>query len=223
MTAVLYVISDRQHLQLPLLQALLESASGGADIIQIRDKKLPAQEVYNLYTSVRAEMQRLGVSPQLFVNDRVDVSLAVHANGVHLAAKSLALPVAKSVLKSAGWQGTVGVSVHSLDEARTAETAGADYITFGHIFASESHRGQPPRGVFALQKIVDAVKIPVIAIGGIQIQNMGPVLETGCSGVAVIGAVMHQESPFYAVQKLKEQIYKSDIQPKYRFPIRITN
>ncbi len=218
MAAVLCVISDRQNLKIPLSEALCQAAKGGADVIQIRDKKLPASEIFAICSSLWSKIENLQHAPELFVNDRVDIAIASHLGGVHLAAKSLPIRVAKSVLREANWQGTVGVSVHSLDEAVTAEEHGADYITYGHIFASESHRGEPPRGLSALARIVDAVNIPVIAIGGIQVQNIGPVLSTGCSGVAVIGAVMHQDYPYDAVQKLKEQIYKSTTKPKFLFP-----
>ncbi len=217
MTAVLHVISDRQNLQISLTDALAEAASGGADVIQIREKKWPAKEVYDLCTELQARLRGTKKLPKIFVNDRIDIALAAKTSGVHLAAKSLPLPIAKAVLHSAGWCGIVGISVHSLDEALEAEQAGADYITFGHIFASESHRGQPPRGIAALKRIVDCIGIPVIAIGGIQVQNVGPVLETGCSGVAVIGAVMHQASPLLAVKKLKDEMLKVSIQPKIPF------
>lgn len=219
MAAVLHVISDRQNLQIPLPEALYQAASGGADVIQIREKKLPASETFSLCSSFRTQLEDLVHAPRLFVNDRVDIALATPADGVHLAAKSLPIAVAKSVLSAAKWKGIVGISVHSLEEAIAAEKQGADYITFGHIFASESHKGQPPRGVSALQRIVDSVHIPVIAIGGISVQNIGPVLETGCSGIAVIGSVLYQKSPYDAVQKLKEQMDKSTVTPKFAFPI----
>jgi thiamine-phosphate diphosphorylase len=216
--AVLHVISDRQNLQIPLAEALESAARGGPDVIQIREKRMPAAEIYAFCSVFRSVLEGIVQPPQLFVNDRVDIAIATPTNGVHLAAKSLPIRVAKSTLSKAGWRGVIGISVHNLGEALAAEKEGADYITFGHIFASESHKGQPPRGLIALERVVDAVEIPVIAIGGITPLNVAPVLSTGCSGVAVIGAVMHQKIPYDAVQKLREQINKSTTTPKYIFP-----
>ncbi len=219
MGAVLHVISDRQKQAAPIHHALLQAAKGGADIIQIREKKTPAAEIYELCSLIQSELANMSNRSQLFVNDRLDVALAIGAQGVHLAARSLPIPIAKVVLAKAAFSGVVGVSVHSLDEALIAERAGADYITFGHIYASESHCGEPARGLWALQRVVDAVKIPVVAIGGINPQNVVPVLDTGCSGIAVIGAVVHQLNPLAAVLRLKEQMAKAHIKPKFPFPL----
>jgi thiamine-phosphate pyrophosphorylase len=156
----------------------------------------------------------------LFVNDRVDVAMAVGASGVHLAAKSLPIPAVKQLVARASWPGLVGCSVHSLEAALVAAAAGADYITFGHVYASESHPGLPPRGVRELARIVEAVEIPVIAIGGIDASNVEPVLETGCAGVAVIGAVLGQDDPQRAAHRLKERMARVNVRPKRPFPLR---
>ncbi|MCL6517643.1 thiamine phosphate synthase, partial [Alicyclobacillus sp.] len=192
MNPVLHVISDRQRHALPLPEALTQAALGGADVLQIREKKAPAAEVYALCLEVRERCQAAGVRPQLFVNDRIDVAIALEADGVHLAAKSLPVAVARGLAERSGWKGVIGCSVHSLEEAIAAEASGADYVTFGHVFASESHPGVPPRGLYALRRVVEAVRIPVIAIGGIDPANVAAVLATGCHGVAVIGAVINQ-------------------------------
>jgi thiamine-phosphate diphosphorylase len=223
MRAVLHVISDRQRKPVPLFDVLTQAAEGGADVIQIREKKAPALETYQLCTSLKAKLGQLNCTPQLFVNDRVDVAMAVCADGVHLASRSLPPAAVKAVTKQSSWHGLVGVSVHSVEEAQLAAAAGADYVTFGHVFASESHQGQPPRGLLALERVVCAVDIPVIAIGGIDVHNVGPVLDTGCSGVAVIGAVLHHANPRYATERLKEEMDKARTKPRFAFPLGTVN
>ncbi|KPV40891.1 thiamine phosphate synthase [Alicyclobacillus ferrooxydans] len=217
MSAVLHVISDRTRHRSPLLEALGLSAEGGADVIQIREKKAPVSETYSLVTELQRQLFAKQQSPALFVNDRVDVAFAANLAGVHLASKSLPIPVVDQLRRRVNWSGQIGCSVHSLDEALAAEQAGVDYVTFGHIYASESHPGMPPRGLYALRRVVEALSIPVIAIGGIDRSNLAPVLETNCSGVAVIGAVLNAANPLEATRALKEIMNDSTALPKIPF------
>ncbi|MCL6632678.1 MAG: thiamine phosphate synthase [Alicyclobacillus herbarius] len=219
MNAVLHVVSDRQRTRLPLHESLLQSVEGGADVIQWREKKAPAAQSYQECSAFLQAMADAGQQAALFVNDRLDVAMAVGALGVHLAAKSLPVAVARRVADRAQWPGLIGCSVHSFEAAVAAAQAGADYITFGHIFASESHPGLPPRGVGELRRIVEAVSIPVIAIGGIDHTNVDVVLATGCSGVAVIGAVIGHPNPRQAARQLKQAMARSPVQPKHPFPL----
>lgn len=218
MSAVLHVVSDRGRNQLPLEQALLEAAKGGADILQIRDKKAPARETYELCQTVQKSVRELGLKAQIFVNDRADIALAAGLQGIHLANRSLPVTAVRSLAQHSQWQPVIGVSVHSLDEALAAQDAGANYVTFGHIYASESKRGLPPRGIFALERIVSKLDIPVVAIGGIDKSNAAPVLETGVSGIAVIGAVLGSQTPRELTESLKSEMEKTRVQPKIPFP-----
>lgn len=221
---VLHVISDRQRHQIPLLDALVGAAKGGADVIQIREKKAPASETFELVSQLHTAFTHFDGSnwrPSLFVNDRADIAIASDLSGVHLAAKSLPIGVVSALRHRSQWRGLIGCSVHALDEAKRAEEAGADYVTFGHIFASESHPNLQPRGIQALHRVVDALSIPVVAIGGIDKLNIVPVLETGCSGVAVIGAVLDAADPEAATRSLKLAMQDSSVKPKVAFwPIR---
>lgn len=217
MSAVLHVISDRNRHRLPLLQTLVEAAKGGADVIQIREKKAPASETYALVRQLQAHLSNEGILSTIFANDRTDIAIAANLGGVHLAAKSLPIAVVHKLRSLAGWKGLIGCSAHALDEAIQAEQAGADYVTFGHIFASESHPGLPPRGLNALRRVVEALSIPVIAIGGIHQGNVGAVLATGCSGIAVIGAVLNADDAQDAARNLKQAMEKSGTLPKVSF------
>lgn len=215
--AVLHIISDKQRHHLPLLEALLASAQGGADVLQIRDKKSPPAETFELSQRLLSRCQMEQLRPKILINDRLDIALALPTDGVHLASKSLPVPVVQRLREQMSWRGIIGCSVHSYEEALQASESGVDYLTFGHIYASESHRDVAPRGLRALGRIVEAVKVPVIAIGGIDASNVVPVLETGVSGVAVIGAVLGQPDPRRAAHTIKEQMVKSSTRPKHPF------
>lgn len=219
MRAVLHVVSDRQRSRLPVEQALAQSAAGGADVLQVRQKKQPAAETYALLARLGKIGRDLGTATRLVVNDRMDVAMAAGADGVHLAAKSLPVCVAATVRRASSWSGLIGCSVHALPEALAAMAQGADYVTFGHVFASASHRDLPPRGLEALADIVDALDIPVVAIGGIDGSNLRAVLQTGCSGVAVIGAVMDSDDPRRATENLVDILARASRSPRIPFPV----
>ncbi|MCY0893528.1 MAG: thiamine phosphate synthase [Acidibacillus sp.] len=214
MQAVLHVISDRKRHVHPLFDALLESARGGADIIQIREKKAPSLETFDLCASLIASCTKERLATQLFVNDRVDVALSLPTAGIHLAAKSLPLEQVLKLREQTLWKGHIGCSVHSVEEALQAQERGADYVTFGHIFASSSHIGLPPKGVYALARVVDALSIPVIAIGGIDATNVQSVLASKCSGIAVISAVLASDQPKQTTQHIKKLMLQSTIEVK---------
>ena len=151
---------------------------------------------------------------RLAINDRLDVALAVGAGGVHLAGQSL--PVAEAVRVAAG-RLLVGRSVHDLEEARRAADDGADYLTFGHVFPTQSHPGVPPRGLAQLAEIVEAVQVPVLAIGGISSANLDQVLATGCAGIAVISAVLADAHPQAAAARLRQALDTSRHRPRRPF------
>ncbi|GMA56755.1 thiamine-phosphate synthase [Alicyclobacillus sacchari] len=183
----------------------------------MRDKKVPASVTYDLVGELRASLAVRACHPQLFVNDRVDIAIAADLDGVHLAAKSLPVDTVHALRKRLDLTFAVGCSVHASDEAVAAERAGADYVTFGHVFPSASHPGLPPQGLRALERVVEAVSIPVIAIGGIDERNVREVLATGCSGIAVIGAVLAADRPRDAASRLKDAMASANVNPKVPF------
>jgi thiamine-phosphate pyrophosphorylase len=182
---------------------------GGVDWVQLRDKSASAQTLLAMARQLRNVVRQHAAS--LAVNDRVDVGLAAHADGVHLAAQSL--PVADAVELAAG-RLLVGRSVHSLEEAVAAASDGADYVTFGNVFPTSTHPGLPPRGLAQLEQIVLAVDVPVLAIGGITAENVEEVLGTGCAGVAVISAILSAADPSAAAARLRRALNSSHHQPR---------
>lgn len=209
----LHIITDGVKQQDELLPVITAAAQAGADYIQLRYKSAPALALYTLGKAVQSALagQRTG----LLINDRVDVALALSAQGVHLAAKSLPVEQVRPLVKE---KMLVGCSVHSVEEAVAAERAGASYVTYGHIFTTPSKPGLAPRGTDALRQVVDAVSIPVLAIGGITPENIAQVLATGAAGIAVIGAVMAQADPYAATCALRHCLDHSPCMPKCPLP-----
>ncbi|WP_232463329.1 thiamine phosphate synthase [Tumebacillus avium] len=209
----LHVITDgiRQVEELKTIVRL--AVQGGADVIQLRYKSAPALDLFRLGAEIHPLIQQEG--GRLLINDRADVALALDAGGVHLAAKSLPIASARPLFLPEKW---IGCSVHSVEEALDAQEQGATYITYGHIFATGSKPGLPPRGLDALRKVVEAVEIPVLAIGGITTDNIEDVLATGAAGIAVISAVMADGDPKRAALALREKMDASAHRPLHELP-----
>jgi thiamine-phosphate pyrophosphorylase len=152
-------------------------------LLQIREKSLPARVLYELATRA-AEITR-GSKTRLLVNDRADIARAAGADGVHLTSQSLPAGV---VRRTFGSEFLIGVSTHSLDEARAARDGGADFVVFGPVFDTESKRGfGAPQGLDKLRQVADELRgFPVLAIGGISLENAGACFDAGASGVAAI-------------------------------------
>ncbi|HEX5833486.1 MAG TPA: thiamine phosphate synthase [Pyrinomonadaceae bacterium] len=152
-------------------------------LFQIREKNLPARKLYEL-VSRAVEITR-GSATRLLVNDRFDVALATGADGVHLTSVSLPTRVVREVC---GPEFVIGVSTHSLDEARAARDNGADFCVFGPVFETESKRSfGPPQGLERLKEVVAGVPgFPVLAIGGVSIDNAESCFAVGASGFAGI-------------------------------------
>jgi thiamine-phosphate pyrophosphorylase len=140
----------------------------------------------------------------LFINDRVDVAMAVDAAGVQLSQTSLPVVTTRALL---GPQKIIGVSTHSLQEAKEAEQNGADFVLFGPVYftASKAAYGAP-QGLAALKTIVDNISLPVYAIGGIKPENIESTKKLGVRGVALISAIVSAESPKEAAAKMLRQL-----------------
>ncbi len=181
----LYLITHRKQTRIPLSAAVRLALEGGVRAIQLREKDLPIRELLALSQELRAMTKEFGA--KLFINDQVDVAVAVEADGVHLGHASMP---AAAVRKIVGNKLMIGVSTHNVEEARLAESAGADFVTFGPIYEtpSKAHLGAPA-GLDALKNVKRAVDIPIFALGGIKGGNIGHVLWAGAYGVSMISAI----------------------------------
>ena len=196
----LYVVTDRHEAAGRDLEEIVAAAAqGGAGAIQLREKDLSARDLYALGARLQAALSPYGVP--LLINDRLDVALALDAAGVHLAGHSLPTAVARRVL---GAGKLLGVSTHSVEEARRAAEDGADFIVFGPVFTTPSKVAYgPPQGLQHLTTVVRAVRIPVLAIGGIDRTNLPQIVQAGAYGVAMIRAVLAAPDPYKATQQLR--------------------
>jgi len=199
----LYVVTDEGLSRgLSHTQLAERALAGGADVIQLRDKKLEGRRLMEHARAIRKLTNDAGKS--FIVNDRLDVALASGADGVHLGQEDMALADARA-LAPEGF--LIGVTVHDLREAVEAEKGGADYLGLSPIFAtgSKSDAGSAC-GLDMLRKVKRAVSVPVVAIGGINAANAREVLEAGADGLAVISAVVSQPDVEAAARSLKAEI-----------------
>ncbi|MHB8292292.1 MAG: thiamine phosphate synthase [bacterium] len=180
-------------------QAAIDSKTS---LFQLRNKNISGNDFYYIVMKLRKFFNLYSNKenkPLLIVNDRADIADIVGADGVHIGDGDLPLSYIKKIYP----QLIAGVSVKNIDEAKKAEAEGADYIGAGSVFAtsSKSDAGKPI-GLDILAKICDSVKIPVIAIGGINLDNAEKVIGTGVKGIAVISAVSGAKDPLTAAIKL---------------------
>ena len=165
-----------------LLSRIFAAIRAGIDMVQIREKDLPSRELTALVEA--AVNSAKGTATRIVVNDRLDVALALGAAGVHLGTQSLPAEAARRIVPKTF---LIGVSCHSLEEARAAEAAQADYIVFGPIFetASKAQYG-PPLGLDRLREAVGKISIPVFALGGITVERVKACLDAGVASIAGI-------------------------------------
>jgi thiamine-phosphate pyrophosphorylase len=183
----LYAILDTSFCKDRSPAAILNDLlKGGAKIIQLRAKELPSGEFFALAKQARQLTREAGAL--FIVNDRADIALASAADGFHLGQDDLPLAAARKIL---GREKIIGISTHDLTQAREAEAAGADYIGFGPIFGSTTKAtGYTARGLDMLREIRTAVKIPIVAIGGINEQNVAEVWKSGADAAAIISDLL---------------------------------
>jgi thiamine-phosphate pyrophosphorylase len=194
----LYLVTDRRWLGVRTLwDSVGEAILGGVTLVQLREKEMSSSEYLELARRVKGITDRHGVP--LIINDRIDIALAADADGVHLGPEDLPVPIARKLL---GDGKIIGASAASVDEALLFQAQGADYLGVGAVFPTATKQGTEKVGLDDLREIKSAVRIPVVAIGGINAGNAGPVMETGVDGVAVVSAIMDQTDIREAARRL---------------------
>ena len=173
------------------------AVAAGVEAVQYRCKDATTAELF----AEAAALRELCHHTLFLANDRVDIALAVQADGVHLGQDDLPLPVARRLL---GKDKVIGLTVHSVAEARLAEAAGADYLGVSPIFTTQTKTdaGQPA-GIQLIQQIRSAVKIPLVAIGGINLANAPEVIRAGADGLCAISVVVSREDVRTEIEKFQ--------------------
>jgi len=189
--SALYVILD---LDLPYLKKdpislTKDLISGGVDILQLRSKNFPGKSLVEIGLKIRNIIQKNDVI--FIINDRVDIAQAVNADGVHLGQQDFPLNFARKIL---GKNKIIGLSTHNLIQIREAQKEDIDYISVGPIFKSPTKPNLKPIGIRILEKAVKISKFPIVAIGGINLENIEMVLSSGVSSIAVISAILKSKN-----------------------------
>jgi thiamine-phosphate pyrophosphorylase len=191
MDPTLYVILDRTVAAGRDLGELLDAViAGGARMVQLREKTWPSGQLLPLAERLRARCREAGVT--FVMNDRVDLALAIEADGVHLGQDDLPPRLARPLLRQSM---ILGVSTHSVEQARRAQADGADYVAVGAMFPTSTKPEFELVGPALVRAVRGEIRVPLIGIGGITPDNVGQVISAGADGVAVISAVCASPDP----------------------------
>lgn len=196
----LCLITDRHQVPVgrTLVQAVHAALEGGVRGVQLREKDLAAAALYPLALELRGLTRRYGA--RLLINDRIDVALAVEADGVHLGRGSLPVDAARRIL---GSRLLIGASTHRIEEVQDAVRAGADYVTFGPVYSTPSKLPYgDPVGIPLLAEACGSATIPLFALGGITRERLPEVRAAGCRRIACIGAILRTPDPAAAAAAL---------------------
>lgn len=198
----LYAVTDLKVFDKTLAEKIDRALLGGVDVIQLRSKVLSDRELYDvgrLLRKVTLKRKKLFI-----VNNKVDLAVALEADGVHLGQDDLPIEAARKLLGKRSM--FIGISTHNLTQAREAEKKGADYIGFGPIFGTPTKPTYKPIGLDGIAKVVRDIEIPVVCIGGINRENMDRVIAAGAKRVAVVRAIFDQPDYFSAARRLRERM-----------------
>lgn len=198
-----YVVTDRSLSRgRSTLEVVREAVEGGATCVQLREKQAGTREFLEEARALRSWLR--GRNIPLFINDRVDIALTVEADGVHLGQQDMPIADARR-LGPPSW--IIGVSAESVEDAIRAENEGADYIGVSPVFSTPTKTDTAsPLGLEGLRAMRAAVRIPLVAIGGIHLRNAREVIRAGADGLAVVSAIVSADSPREAAAALRREI-----------------
>ena len=195
-----YLVTDRRNkTDEEFLNIIEEAIKGGTTVVQLREKTASTKEFYDLALKVKEITSRYDVP--LLINDRIDIALAVDSEGVHIGQDDMPAGIAREII---GEDKILGVSASTVEEAKKAEIDSADYIGSGAVFPTATKDDADSVSEEELKEIVDSIDIPVVAIGGITVENASSLKDSGIAGFSVVSAIMSAEDPKEASEKLKE-------------------
>ena len=193
----LYLVTDNSDDEEKFLNTIEEAIKGGVSIVQIREKTADTLDFYNLALKVKEITTNYNIP--LIINDRVDVALAIDADGVHVGQSDMQCDVTRKLI---GPDKILGVSAATIDEAKKAESDGADYIGTGAVFPTSTKDDAPSVTKQELKEMVESINIPVVAIGGINLENACELIDTGIAGLSVVSAIMSSDNPKKSSEEL---------------------
>ena len=190
---MLFLITNRKLAQNKNFYKVIEEAiSAGIYAVILREKDLSYELLLPIAVKIKEIIGNSGV--KLIINNNIEVAKVINADGYHTNFISF-------IKERLSFSGTIGVSVHSLEEAMEAEEHGANYILLGHIFETDCKKGVPPKGIEFIKIIKNHINIPIISLGGIQPANAHLVMEAGSDGVAVMSSIMKAKDPYLLVSE----------------------
>lgn len=200
-TLKLYLVTEESVPLEQLLTIVEEAIKGGVTCVQLREKTNSGKLFFE--KAVKLKELTLRYEVPLYINDRVDIALAANVDGIHVGQEDLPLAEVKKIVPSSM---LIGVSAGTVEEALAAERDGADYIGVGAVFPTKSKDNAKILHEGELERIIAAVSIPVVAIGGIKLENIVEIRDTGIAGVAVVSEIMRAENPCEAAEALRTEI-----------------
>ena len=193
----LYLVTDNSENEEKFLKTIEEAILGGVSVVQIREKTADTLEFYNLALKVKEITTKYSIP--LIINDRVDIALAIDADGVHVGQSDMPCDITRKLI---GKEKILGVSAATIEEAKKAELDGADYIGTGAVFPTTTKDDAESVTKKELTDIVNSINIPVVAIGGINLENANELKDTGIAGLSVVSAIMSADNPKKASEEL---------------------
>jgi len=206
----LYLVTDRDLMYAASVEECVEQAvRGGCTVVQIREKTASSREFYETAVRTKKITKKYGIP--LIINDRADIALAVDADGLHIGQKDLPYKEARRIM---GKNKIIGVSANSLTEAAAAAAEkGVDYLGVGAMFTTGTKKDANSISIDELRRIRDKIKLPLVAIGGINKNNISLLADTGIDGIAVASAVVSQKDASTAASELLA-LFKSTMRRK---------
>jgi thiamine-phosphate pyrophosphorylase len=205
----LYLVTDRSLSKgRPLEWIVEESVKGGVTMVQLREKQATTREIVELALRLKAKLHPLGIP--LIINDRLDIALASHADGLHIGQNDMPYELARHLL---GKDKIIGLSVENMEQVRHANKLDVDYIGISPIFITDTKTDtQSPFGLTGTSQAAAITRHPAVAIGGINEMNARQIVEAGANGIAVVSAIMSADDPMRAAQKLKQQLKANELE-----------
>ena len=199
----LYLVTDTNICPREKLLSVTESAiKGGVTLVQLREKDISTREFFDEASELKKLCKHYDVP--LLINDRIDIALAVDADGIHIGQSDMPLKVSRRIL---GSNKIIGLSAGNVNQAVEALNDGADYLGVGAVFPTSTKKDASNVGIDMLKQVRKSVDIPIVGIGGINPENISQLYGSGIEGVAVVSCIMGSENP-YAVSKQLSQMVK---------------